>query len=392
MERFRRRRLIALALGQGAVAVDLKNDGEQDVIAGNVVFLNKFAVVPPVLATTSTAVTASSNPSTSGATCDVYGDGDVVDGRDDNRDSDVPRWCDVDWNRSGGRGRRGDVDDVGADGGEPFDHRAIRRRYQFCGQHFAGVDAGGERSGQGEHDDGGGVIAESVDDGRECDVHSDGDVHDGGDDYRHGDVSGWSDVAGYGDAGVGESHAHDVIFDGGITFDHGAVWRRCELCDEHFAGVTQVVNAAGLTGTTTALTGPATGTPGANLTLTATVTPASGTKVPTGMANFFDGATNIGNGSLNGSGVATFSTTSLAAGMHSITAQYGGDNNIQVPRRTRWRRRLPRRPGLHDFSGAGERECDGGETGDGDGDGNADEWIQSGCAIFVHERAGRDRL
>jgi hypothetical protein len=92
--------------------------------------------------------------------------------------------------------------------------------------------------------------------------------------------------------------------------------------------LTQVVNAAGLTGTTTALTGPATGTPGANLTYTATVTPASGTKVPTGMANFFDGATNIGNGSLNGSGVATFSTTSLAAGMHSITAQYGGDNNF----------------------------------------------------------------
>jgi hypothetical protein len=92
--------------------------------------------------------------------------------------------------------------------------------------------------------------------------------------------------------------------------------------------LTQVVNAAGLTGTTTALTGPATGTPGANLTYTATVTPASGTKVPTGMANFFDGATNIGNGSLNGSGVATFSTTVLAAGMHSITAQYGGDNNF----------------------------------------------------------------
>jgi hypothetical protein len=58
------------------------------------------------------------------------------------------------------------------------------------------------------------------------------------------------------------------------------------------------------------------------------VTPASGTKVPTGMANFFDGATNIGNGSLNGAGVATFSTTALAAGMHSITAQYGGDNNF----------------------------------------------------------------
>ena len=36
----------------------------------------------------------------------------------------------------------------------------------------------------------------------------------------------------------------------------------------------------------------------------------------------------LGNGSLNGTGVATFMTSSLAAGAHSITAQYGGDNNF----------------------------------------------------------------
>jgi Bacterial Ig-like domain (group 3)/FG-GAP-like repeat len=92
--------------------------------------------------------------------------------------------------------------------------------------------------------------------------------------------------------------------------------------------VSQVVNAGALIGTTTALSGPSTGTPGASLMYTATVTPASGTKVPTGQANFFDGATNLGNGSLNGSGVATFTTSTLGAGMHSITAQYGGDNNF----------------------------------------------------------------
>jgi Bacterial Ig-like domain (group 3) len=46
--------------------------------------------------------------------------------------------------------------------------------------------------------------------------------------------------------------------------------------------------------------------------------------IPTGSVTFYDGATSIGTGSLNGSGVAIFSTTTLAAGSHSITAQYGG--------------------------------------------------------------------
>jgi Bacterial Ig-like domain (group 3)/FG-GAP-like repeat len=92
--------------------------------------------------------------------------------------------------------------------------------------------------------------------------------------------------------------------------------------------LSQVVNAAALVSTTTTLTGPATATAGASVSFMASVTPASGTKVPTGTVMFLDGATNLGPGTLNGSGSTTFSTSTLSTGTHSITAQYGGDANF----------------------------------------------------------------
>jgi Big-like domain-containing protein/VCBS repeat protein len=67
---------------------------------------------------------------------------------------------------------------------------------------------------------------------------------------------------------------------------------------------------------------------GQSVTLTATVAWQSVTSTPTGSVNFLDGASVIGSGTLNGSGVATFATTSLAVGAHSITAAYQGDTNF----------------------------------------------------------------
>lgn len=88
--------------------------------------------------------------------------------------------------------------------------------------------------------------------------------------------------------------------------------------------VNQVVSGAG---TSTALvSGTNPSVFGQSVTFTATVTatpPASGT--PAGSVNFFDGATNIGSGTLNGSGIATLSTGSLSAATHAITAQYVGN-------------------------------------------------------------------
>ena len=61
-----------------------------------------------------------------------------------------------------------------------------------------------------------------------------------------------------------------------------------------------------------------------NVTLTLTVTPPGGTA--TGSAVFYDGGTALSGAlALNGSGVATFSTTGLTPGQHTLTAQYSGD-------------------------------------------------------------------
>jgi len=77
------------------------------------------------------------------------------------------------------------------------------------------------------------------------------------------------------------------------------------------------------TATTTALAAaPNPSTAGQNVTLTATVTPGN----PTGTVSFYDGASLLGSGSLS-NGVATFSTSTLSAGAHSLTASYGGDAN-----------------------------------------------------------------
>jgi hypothetical protein len=75
--------------------------------------------------------------------------------------------------------------------------------------------------------------------------------------------------------------------------------------------------------TTTALnSSPNPSTYGASVTLTATVTPsaAAGTVV------FRDGATILGSGSLS-SGTATYSTSALVSGSHSLTAEYQGNSS-----------------------------------------------------------------
>jgi sugar lactone lactonase YvrE len=63
-----------------------------------------------------------------------------------------------------------------------------------------------------------------------------------------------------------------------------------------------------------------------SVTLTLTATAATGT--PSGSVVFYDGATALsGNVSLSASGVATYSTTQLAPGPHSLSAQYAGDTS-----------------------------------------------------------------
>ena len=81
------------------------------------------------------------------------------------------------------------------------------------------------------------------------------------------------------------------------------------------------------TASTTALTASATSVAiGTSVTFTATVSPAAGTPTPTGSVTFKDGSITLGTGTLNSSGVATYTASSLAEGSHSVAASYGGDS------------------------------------------------------------------
>ncbi len=67
---------------------------------------------------------------------------------------------------------------------------------------------------------------------------------------------------------------------------------------------------------------------GQTVTFTATVSASSpGSGTPTGLVTFIDGATAIGTGMLDGSGVATFSTSALSVSTHVIYVVYAGDAN-----------------------------------------------------------------
>jgi len=67
---------------------------------------------------------------------------------------------------------------------------------------------------------------------------------------------------------------------------------------------------------------------GTSITFTATVT-SSGVNPPTGNVTFADGSNTLGFVAVNGSGVASYSTSSLIPGLHSITATYSGDANTE---------------------------------------------------------------
>jgi hypothetical protein len=76
---------------------------------------------------------------------------------------------------------------------------------------------------------------------------------------------------------------------------------------------------------TTLSAAPSSATVGTAVNLTATVAEVGSSSVPTGTVTFKDGTTSLGSMTLNGTGIAVFTASSLAVGAHSITAAYGGD-------------------------------------------------------------------
>jgi hypothetical protein len=65
---------------------------------------------------------------------------------------------------------------------------------------------------------------------------------------------------------------------------------------------------------------------GQNVTFIATVAgPSGNTTVPTGSVSFYNGSTMLGGGTVDATGTAAISSSSLAAGSYSVTAVYSGD-------------------------------------------------------------------
>jgi hypothetical protein len=93
------------------------------------------------------------------------------------------------------------------------------------------------------------------------------------------------------------------------------------------SAVVSVTVSSQATATTTSLTAsPNPVATGQTLTLTAAVE-GTGSTAPAGTVNFLNGSALLGTAPLNSSGVATLTTTSLAAETYSLTAQYAGNAN-----------------------------------------------------------------
>jgi hypothetical protein len=110
------------------------------------------------------------------------------------------------------------------------------------------------------------------------------------------------------------SHSITVVYSGDSNF-----------ASSISATVSVTVSTPVKTATTTSLTASATQlTTGQSVTFTATIAPQSRSGVPTGSATFLDGQTQIGTSPLS-AGISSFTSASLSAGTHSITATYSGD-------------------------------------------------------------------
>lgn len=94
------------------------------------------------------------------------------------------------------------------------------------------------------------------------------------------------------------------------------------------AFLTQTVNLSATTSSLTSSVNPS--QLNQSVTFTDTVTPQGNSATPTGNVTFLDGTTILGTGTLalvGGLDQATFSTSSLTGGTHTITAVYDGDDN-----------------------------------------------------------------
>ena len=322
---------VVLTASGGVGIADFNGDGKPDMIVGSVIMINKNGAVAPPLASTSTTVTSSLNPSTTGTS--VTFTATVTSATAGTITGNVTFL--VGANTLG-------TSPIGAAGVATFATSTLT-----AGQNFITAQYAGDTNFAGSTSP---VLTQTVNGPAKAtttttlasslnpsttgtSVVFTATVTSGTAGTITGSVTflDGANTLGMGTVGAGgvATFPTTSLTTGShsITAQYGG--------DANFAtststALSQQVNAAALTSTTTSLTGPATSAAGANVTFTATVTPASGTKVPTGTMTFLDGQMALGTGPLNGSGVATFSTAALSTGTQSITAMYGGDANFST--------------------------------------------------------------
>jgi sugar lactone lactonase YvrE len=91
---------------------------------------------------------------------------------------------------------------------------------------------------------------------------------------------------------------------------------------------TTLIQVIQQTATTITLTGSANSLSGKTLTLSATITSASG--IPAGTVTFLDNGISIGQGTLSAQGIATLSTSALTVGSHPLTTVYAGSTSYST--------------------------------------------------------------
>ncbi|HXN73757.1 MAG TPA: Ig-like domain repeat protein [Candidatus Acidoferrales bacterium] len=323
---------LALQAAGSTIATDLNGDGKPDLIVGPVVLLNENGSIAPVLPSTTTTVTSSLNPATVGANVTFTA---TVSSATAGAITGNVIFFD-------GALQIGGQVTLGADGSATETTAGLT-----AGTHSITAQYSGDPNFAGSTSP---ILTETINAAAQAatsitivstlnpsilggTVGFDATVTSATAGTITGTVTFFDGANSLGSAPLQAGGVTDLFTS---TFVLGANTITAKYSgDANFAAstsppITQTVNAPPLVGSTTTLTGPATAAIGASVTFMASVTPASGTKVPTGTVTFANGATTLGTGTLNGSGSTSFSTTTLPAGTNSITAKYSGDANFST--------------------------------------------------------------
>jgi Bacterial Ig-like domain (group 3)/FG-GAP-like repeat len=321
--------LFALSLQGAAVATDLNGDGRPDLIVGSVALLNKTgALLPPTLAATTTAVTSSLNPSASGAAVTftakvssttagtITGAVTFFDGATSIGAGAVGA-VGVATLMTSSLATGGHSITAQYDGDTNYATSTSVVLTQTVNAAAKAATSTSLKSSLNPSTTGANVtFAATVTSTTAGTITGTVTFFDGANSIGTGAV-GAGGVATFMTSSLAAgAHTITAQYGGDGTYASGTS-----------AAVMQTVNAAAKAATSTSLKSSLNpSTAGASLTFTATVTSTTAGTI-TGTVTFFDGATSIGTGPVGAAGVATLASTTLTAGTHSVTAQYGGDTN-----------------------------------------------------------------